>query len=69
MCVDDIDCWIEPDCGANASIMDEYQFRALSRRSPTVKKLKKSKHTLKTLQVQLEVREFKTTVRTKTRGD
>ena len=47
--IGDIDANVEPDSGASANIMDEYQFRALHHRSKEIKELKPSKDTLKTL--------------------
>ena len=43
--IGDIDASVEPDSGATANIMDEYQFRALQHRSNSVKELKPSNET------------------------
>ena len=67
--IGDIDVNVEPDSGASANIMDEYQFRALHHRSKEIKELKPSKDTLKTLQSTLTVKgEFQTTLRNRNRG-
>ena len=67
--IGDIDASVEPDNGASANIMDEYQFRALQHRSKSVKELELSNETLKTLQSTLAVKgEFKTILRNCDRG-
>jgi hypothetical protein len=54
--IGDIDASVEPDSGASANIMDEYQFRALQHRSKSIKELELSNDTLKTLQSTLAVK-------------
>jgi len=50
-------------------MIDEYQFKALKRRSQEIKELEPSRDTLKTLQSHLTVKgEFTTTLRNKNRG-
>lgn len=67
--IGDIDANVEPDSGASANIMDEYQFKALCHRSKEIKELRRSKDTLKTLQSTLAVKgEFQTMLRNKNRG-
>ena len=67
--IGDIDANVEPDSGASANIMDEYQFRALHHRSKEIKELKPSKDTLRTLQSTLTVKgEFQTTLRNRNQG-
>ena len=67
--IGDIDAFVEPDSGANATVMDEYQFKALKHRSQEVKELEPSRETLKTLQSDLTVKdEFTATLRNKNRG-
>ena len=49
--------------------MDEYQFKALKRRSQEIKELEPSRDTMKTLQSDLTVRsEFTATLRNKNWG-
>ena len=49
--------------------MDEYQFKALKRRSQEIKGLQPSRDTLKTLKSDLTVKdEFTATLRNKNRG-
>ncbi|KAL9952955.1 hypothetical protein ACROYT_G040288 [Oculina patagonica] len=60
---------IEPDSGASANVMDEYQFKALKHRSQEIKNLEPSRDTLKTLQSNLTVKgEFTATLRNKNQG-
>ena len=67
--IGDIDAFVEPDSGASANVMDEYQFKALKHRSQEIKELEPSRDTLKTLQSDLSVKgEFTTTLRNKNRG-
>ena len=67
--IGDIDAFVEPDSGASANVMDEYQFKALKHRSQEIKELDPSRDTLKTLQSDLTVKgEFTTTLRNKNRG-
>ena len=67
--IGDIDAFVEPDSGASANVMDEYQFKALKHRSQEIKELELSRDTLKTLQSDLAVKgEFTTTLRNKNRG-
>ena len=50
-------------------MMDEYQFKALKRRSQEIKELEPTRDTLRTLQSNLTVKgEFTTTLRNKNRG-
>ena len=64
-----MDAHVEPDSGASANIMDEYQFRALKHRSQEISELYPSKDTLKTLQSDLVVKgEFPATLRNNNRG-
>ena len=70
-----IDAFVEPDNGASANVMDEYQFKALKHRSHEIKTLKEIKNlepnrdTLKTLQSDLPVKgEFIATLPNKNRG-
>ncbi|XP_013409816.1 uncharacterized protein LOC106173287 [Lingula anatina] len=51
--INDITCECEPDSGAATNVMDEHQFKHLSRRSDTT--LKPSKEKLKTIQSELIV--------------
>ena len=67
--IGDIDAFVEPDSGASANVMDEYQFKALKHRSQEIKELKPSRDTLKTFQSKLTVKgEFTATLRNKNRG-
>ena len=67
--VGDINAFVERDSGASANMIDEYQFKALKRRSQEIKELEPSRDTLKTLQSHLTVKgEFTTTLRNKNRG-
>ena len=67
--IGDIDAFVEPDSGASANVMDEYQFKALKHRSQEIKELEPSRDTLKTLQSDLTVKgEFTATLRNKNRG-
>ena len=67
--IGDIDAFVEPDSGASANVMDEYQFKALKHRSQEIKELEASRDTLKTLQSDLTVKgEFTATLRNKNRG-
>ena len=67
--IGDMDAHVEPDSGASANIMDEYQFRALKRRSQEISELYPSKDTLKTLQSDLVVKgEFPASLRNNNRG-
>ena len=63
------DANVEPDSGASANIMDEYEFRALHHKSKEIKELKLSRDILKTLQSTLTVNgEFQTTLRNQNQG-
>ena len=67
--IGDINASEEPDSGASANVMDEYQFKALRHRSQEIKELEPSRDTLKTLQSDLTVKgEFTATLRNKNRG-
>ena len=67
--IGDIDAFVEPDSGASANVMDEYQFKALKHRSQEIKELQPSRETLKTLKSDLTVKgEFTATLRNKNRG-
>ena len=67
--IGDIDAHVEPDSGASANIMDEYQFKALRHRSQEILNLETSDDTLKTLQSSLIVQgEFPVTLRNANRG-
>ena len=67
--IGDIDAFVEPDSGASANVMDEYQFKALKHRSQEIKELQPSRDTLKTLKSDLTVKgEFTATLRNKNRG-
>ena len=67
--IGDIDAFVEPDSGASANVMDEYQFKARKHRSQEIKGLEPSRDTLKTLQSHLIVKgEFTATLRNKNRG-
>ena len=67
--IGDIDAFVEPDSGASANVMDEYQFKALKHRSQEIKELERSRDTLKTLQSDLTVKgEFTATLQNKNRG-
>lgn len=67
--IGDIDAFVEPDSGASANVMDEYQFNALKHRSKEIKELEPSRDTLKTLQSDLIVKgEFTATLRNQNRG-
>ena len=67
--IGDTDVFVEPDSGASANVMDEYQFKALKHRSQEIKELGPSRDTLKTLQSDLTVEgEFTTTLRNKNWG-
>ena len=69
ICIGDIDAFVEPDSGASANVMDEYQFKALKHRSQEIKELEPSRDKLKTLQSDLTVKgEFTATLRNKNRG-
>ena len=64
--IGDIAAFVEPDSGASANVMDEYQFKALKHRSQEIKELDPSRDTLKTLQSDLTVKgKFTTTLRNK----
>ena len=63
-----IDARCEPDSGATANVMDEYQFRALKKRDQTIQ-LKSTKEGLSALQNKLTVLgEFPIVIRNKNRG-
>lgn len=47
---------VEPNSGAGANVMDEYQSRALKHRSQEIKELEPSRDTLKTLKSDLLVK-------------
>ena len=67
--IGDIDAFVEPDCGASANVMDEYQFKALKHRSQEIKELEPRRDTLKTLQSDLTGKgEFTTTLLNKNQG-
>ena len=67
--IGDIDAFVEPDGGASANVMDEYQFKALKHRSQEIKELDPSKDTLKILQSDLTVKgEFTAALRNKNWG-
>ena len=67
--ISDVRAKCEPDSGASANIMDEYQYRALRKASKNDIQLMKTSDRLKTLQSELEViGEFPTVLRNKTRG-
>ena len=67
--IGDIDAFVEPDSGASANVMDEYQLKALKYRSQKIKELEPSRDTLKTLQSDQTVKgEFTATLRNKNRG-
>ena len=67
--IGDIDAFVEPDSGASANVMHEYQFKALKHRSQEIKELQPSRDTLKTLKSDLTVKgEFTATLRNKNRG-
>ena len=67
--IGDIDAFVEPDSGASANVMDEYQLKALKHRSQKIKELEPRRDTLKTLQFDLTVKgEFTATLRNKNRG-
>ena len=53
--VNDIQIRAEPDKGADANVMDEYQYRALQHRSEGAIELQKSRTRLRTLQNELQV--------------
>ena len=62
--IGDIDTFVEPDSGASANVMDEYQFKDLKHRSQEIKELEPSRDTLKILQSDLTVKGvFTTTLR------
>lgn len=63
-----IDARCEPDSGATANVIDEYQYRALKKRDPTLE-LQPTKEGLSALQNKLSVLgEFPVTIRNKNRG-
>ena len=67
--IGDIDAFVEPDSGASANEMDEYQFKALKHRSQEIKELQPSRDTMKTLKSDLTVKgEFTATLQNKNRG-
>ena len=67
--VNDVIVHMEPDSGADVNVMDEYQYRALKRKSFDGIELKESNTKLSTLQNTLGVSgEFKATARNQTRG-
>ena len=67
--ISDVRAKCEPDSGASANIMNEYQYRALRKASKNDIQLMKTSDRLKTLQSELEViGEFPTVLRNKTRG-
>ena len=67
--VNDVIVHMEPDSGAGVNVMDEYQYRALKRKSFDDIELKESNTKLSTLQNTLGVSgEFKATARNQTRG-
>ena len=62
----DIDAFVEPNSGASANVMDDYQFKALKNRLQETKELQPSRDTLMTLQSDLRVKgEFTATLRNK----
>ena len=50
-----IDVFVEPDSGASANLMDEYQVKAPKHRSQEIRKLEPSRDTLKTFQSNVTV--------------
>lgn len=54
--IGDIDVNVESVSGASATVMDEYQFKALKHRSQEIKELEPSRDTLKTLKSDLLVK-------------
>ena len=67
--INDVIVHMEPDSGADVSVMDERQFNALKRKSYEDIALKTSKTKLSTLQNELQVTgEFTATARNQTRG-
>ena len=67
--ISDVRAKCEPDSGASANNMDEYQYRALRKASKNDIQLMKTSDRLKILQSELEViGEFPTVLRNKTRG-
>ena len=53
--IGDINAFVEPDSGASANVMDEYQFKTLKQRSQEIREFEPSRDTLKTLQSDLSV--------------
>ena len=67
--IGDIDAFVEPESGASANVMDEYQFKALKHKSLEIKELDPCRDALKILQSNLTVKgEFTTTLRDMNRG-
>ena len=67
--IEDIDAYVEPDSGASANMMNEYQFTALKHRSQEIKELEPSRDTLKTFQSDLTFKgEFTAILRNNNRG-
>ena len=67
--VNDVIVHMEPDSGADVNVMDEFQYRALKRKSYDEIALTESKTKLSTLQNELGISgEFKATARNQTRG-
>ena len=67
--INDVIVHMEPDSGADVSVMDERQYNALKRKSYEEITLKTSKTKLSTLQNELQVTgEFTATARNQTRG-
>ena len=61
--IGDTDAFCEPDNGASANIMDEYQFKALKRRA-NISELNPNYYQVKTIQGELSVKgEFETIIR------
>ena len=67
--INDVIVHMEPDSGADVNVMDEFQYRALKRKSFDEIALTESKTKLSTLQNELGISgEFKATARNLTRG-
>jgi hypothetical protein len=66
--INNVDAWCEPDSGATANIMDEYQFRALRKRTEKLR-LHHCQDNLSTIQGDLKVKgEFHADIKNATRG-
>ena len=67
--IEDVDVRAEPDSGAEVNVMDEHQFKALTKRSIVKLTLQPSRVNLRTLQSELHVKgEFTATIRNQTCG-